>query len=105
MGADHAGRELKTRLKERLSGLGYEALDLGMHDSKSVDYPDFGRALAAALKQGKAAGGVLVCGSGSGMSIAANGTGTSASRYYTASRLPVSRAGTTKPMCWRAARA
>jgi len=70
--SDHAGFELKNVLKDDLSELGYEVLDLGTHSPESVDYPDFGDALAKTLKEGKAARGVLVCGSGIGISIAAN---------------------------------
>ncbi|NQU57538.1 MAG: ribose 5-phosphate isomerase B [Rhodospirillales bacterium] len=70
--SDHAGFELKGELKQVLSDLGFAVLDLGTDNKESVDYPDFGYAMAAALKQGKATRGVLVCGSGIGISIAAN---------------------------------
>lgn len=69
---DHAGLNLKTQLKADLEEAGYEVLDLGTNGPESVDYPDFGYALAKAIEDGKAERGVLVCGSGIGISIAAN---------------------------------
>ena len=70
--ADHAGVSLKDVLKDELAELGYEALDLGTNGPESVDYPDIANTLTAAMAEGKAARGVLVCGSGIGVSIAAN---------------------------------
>jgi len=70
--SDHAGYEMKTALKEEISSLGYGVLDLGTDGPDSVDYPDFAHALAEAVTQGKAGQGVLVCGSGIGVSITAN---------------------------------
>ncbi len=70
--ADHAGVALKAVLIELLGELGCRALDLGTDGAESVDYPDFADALAAALKDGRASRGVLVCGTGIGISIAAN---------------------------------
>ena len=70
--SDHAGFELKGELKKDLMDLGYTVLDLGADSLESVDYPDFGYALAGAMKEGKAERGVLICGSGIGISIAAN---------------------------------
>ena len=70
--SDHAGYELKQVLVEELGALGYQALDLGTDGPDSVDYPDFGDALAAAIAEGKAERGVLVCGSGLGIAMAAN---------------------------------
>lgn len=70
--SDHAGYEMKTALKEELSSLGYAVLDLGTDGPDSVDYPDFAHALADAVTQGKVGRGVLVCGSGIGVSITAN---------------------------------
>ena len=70
--SDHAGYEMKTALKEEISSLGYGVLDLGTDSPDSVDYPDFAHALAEAVTQGKAGQGVLVCGSGIGVSITAN---------------------------------
>lgn len=70
--SDHGGFEMKVLLREQLQDLGYTVLDLGPDEPSSVDYPDFGYALAAALREGRASRGVLICGSGIGMSIAAN---------------------------------
>ena len=70
--SDHAGYELKTLLAEDLGGQGYEVLDLGTQGPDSVDYPDFGQALAETIQAGRAERGVLVCGTGIGISIAAN---------------------------------
>ncbi len=69
---DHAGFNLKSLLKSDLEAAGYDVLDLGTNDTDSVDYPDFGYALADAIADGRAEKGVLVCGSGIGISIAAN---------------------------------
>lgn len=70
--SDHAGFELKSQLVKELSDLGYEPVDLGTNGPASVDYPDYANALAHALKDGTVQRGVLVCGSGIGISIAAN---------------------------------
>ena len=70
--ADHAGADLKAALSEVLRERGYEVLDLGTNGPESVDYPDFAAKLAAALAEGQASRGVLVCGTGIGISIAAN---------------------------------
>lgn len=70
--SDHAGFELKTQLKQELERLGFEPLDLGTDGPASVDYPDFAVKMAQTLKAGDATRGVLVCGSGIGISIAAN---------------------------------
>ena len=72
IGADHAGFPLKERLKAELTRLGYEPLDVGAHSADSVDYPDFAHEVAARVKRGEAARGVLLCGTGLGMSYAAN---------------------------------
>lgn len=72
LAADHAGFELKNLLKTAIEEHGLEVLDLGTHDGASVDYPDMAGALAAALAEGRAGRGVLVCGTGIGISIAAN---------------------------------
>lgn len=68
--ADHAGVQLKAELKRRLPGWEWE--DLGPDDANRVDYPDFARILSVKIASGQARLGVLVCGSGIGMSIAAN---------------------------------
>lgn len=70
--ADHAGFRLKDDLAAHLRGLGHEVEDLGVHAATSVDYPDFAHALATRLVSGAAERGVLVCGTGVGMAIAAN---------------------------------
>ncbi len=70
--SDHGGYELKLELKKDILDMGYAVLDLGSDSLESVDYPDFGYALAGAMKEGKAERGVLICGSGIGVSIAAN---------------------------------
>ena len=72
IGSDHAGFELKGTLVRELTELGYAPLDLGTDGEESVDYPDFAHAVAQALKAGKADMGVLICGTGIGISIAAN---------------------------------
>ena len=70
--SDHAGFGLKTLLSKELGAMGLEVLDLGTDSETSVDYPDFGKALAEAIADGRASRGVLVCGTGIGISIAAN---------------------------------
>lgn len=70
--ADHAGYRLKDELIALAREKGYGTVDLGVNDGTSVDYPDMADALAAALADGRAEIGVLVCGSGIGISIAAN---------------------------------
>lgn len=70
--ADHGGFELKSLLIKDLQAAGHAVVDLGTHTADSVDYPDFADALAGALKDGRAARGVLICGSGIGISMAAN---------------------------------
>lgn len=71
--SDHAGYPLKALLADELAALGHAVADLGAGDSAvSVDYPDFGRACAEAVAGGAAEMGVVVCGSGIGISIAAN---------------------------------
>ncbi|MCB9991320.1 MAG: ribose 5-phosphate isomerase B [Rhodospirillales bacterium] len=69
--SDHAGYQFKESLKEALDGR-YEWLDLGTHGPDSVDYPDYGHAMGEAIKNGDADKGILICGSGIGISIAAN---------------------------------
>ena len=69
---DHAGLTLKTELVGVLRAGGHDVLDLGTDGPASVDYPDFANALAAALADGRASRGILICGTGIGISIAAN---------------------------------
>ena len=70
--SDHAGFDLKELLKRDLQQAGHDVLDLGTNSTASVDYPDFGRAMGEAIASGQAGRGVLVCGTGIGISIAAN---------------------------------
>lgn len=72
VGADHAGYELKDKLARRLADAGHEIEDLGTSGPESVDYPDFGKAVAEAVAGGVAELGLVVCGTGIGISIAAN---------------------------------
>jgi len=70
--ADHAGYELKERLVRELQQLGYEPLDLGTHSLASTDYPPYAHQVASKVEHHEARRGVLLCGSGLGMSYAAN---------------------------------
>ena len=72
LSADHAGFELKDLLAAWLAETGHEVIDLGTNSADSVDYPDFGARLASAVASGAADRGIAVCGSGIGISIAAN---------------------------------
>jgi len=72
LAADHGGFDLKQQLKDVLQQWGYPVLDLGTDGTHSVDYPDFAEAMAAAIRAKVADFGVLVCGTGIGISIAAN---------------------------------
>jgi ribose 5-phosphate isomerase B len=71
-GCDHAGLTLKRQLVALLRGLGDDVDDLGTHDDGSVDYPDFGAAVGRAVAQDAGARGLIVCGTGIGIAIAAN---------------------------------
>ena len=70
--SDHAAIEMKAALAEHLRGLGHEVLDLGPEGAASVDYPDYGYKLAAAIASGAAERGIALCGSGIGIAIAVN---------------------------------
>jgi ribose 5-phosphate isomerase B len=70
--SDHAAFEMKAALAEWLRAAGHEVVDLGTHSADRVDYPDYGYALAEALAEGRADRGIALCGSGIGISIAAN---------------------------------
>lgn len=70
--SDHAALDLKAQLAEWLREQGHEVNDLGPHNGASVDYPDYGYKLAAAIASGEAERGVALCGSGIGISIAVN---------------------------------
>lgn len=70
--SDHAGYALKEHLKKTFKAVPVEWVDLGTHAAESVDYPDYGKKLAAAVAAGDAPFGVAICGSGIGISIACN---------------------------------
>jgi len=70
--SDHAGFEVKEEIKKLLGESGFDVVDLGTDGTESVDYPDFADAVAAAIGDGRAARGLLICGTGIGISIAAN---------------------------------
>lgn len=70
--ADHAGFELKQKLVARLASLGYDVQDLGTDSPASTDYPDFAHPVASRVETGAAERGILLCGTGLGMSYAAN---------------------------------
>ncbi len=72
VGSDHAAVELKTRVIQLLESKGIEVQDMGTHDRDSVDYPDFGMRVASAVSNRETNLGILMCGSGIGMSIVAN---------------------------------
>jgi len=72
LGADHAGWPLKEAVKAWLDERGHQTLDFGTHTADSVDYPDYASVVADAVSTGIAERGVLVCGTGVGMAIAAN---------------------------------
>lgn len=72
MGADHAGYGLKDHLAEMLRGAGHDVDDLGTNSGDSVDYPDFGAAVARKVASGSAELGILVCGTGVGIAMAAS---------------------------------
>jgi ribose 5-phosphate isomerase B len=72
IGSDHAGLEMKTEIIEVLKELGHEYTDYGTDTPQSVDYPDFGEKVSEAVSTGKTERGILICGTGIGMSIVAN---------------------------------
>ncbi len=72
VGSDHAGYELKNQLIEHLKNRGYEVKDYGTYSEASCDYPDYAKQVANAVAGGEAEQGLLVCGTGIGMSMAAN---------------------------------
>ncbi len=72
IGADHAGFEVKEKIKKQLAEMNLEVVDLGTNSLDSVDYPDFGAAVGRYVAAGKADEGIIVCGSGIGIAIAAN---------------------------------
>ncbi len=72
IGSDHRGVKIKSRLMQSLLAAGFTVSDEGTDSDKSVDYPDFARQVAAKVSNGNADRGILICGTGIGMSIAAN---------------------------------
>ena len=72
LAADHAGYEEKEKIKKTLDELGVEYSDMGTASNDSVDYPDYARKVGEAVSKGEFDQGLLVCGSGTGMAIAAN---------------------------------
>ncbi len=72
IGSDHGGLELKKAIKVALASRGMDVDDYGTDNDNSVDYPDFAEKVASAISQGSAERGILVCGTGIGMSIVAN---------------------------------
>jgi ribose 5-phosphate isomerase B len=74
IGSDHGGYELKEYLKPFIEEMGHELIDVGCFSRDSVDYPEQARAVTVLVKRGEADRGILICGTGIGMSIAANRT-------------------------------
>jgi ribose 5-phosphate isomerase B len=72
IGSDHAGYKLKEEIVKFLKANNYEVVDFGTCDSKSVDYPDYGLIVAEAVKNGECEKGIVICGTGLGISISAN---------------------------------
>lgn len=72
IGADHGGYELKRQIAGFLIAQGYQVQDFGTHSLESVDYPDFAALVARAVAAGECERGILICGAGVGMSLAAN---------------------------------
>lgn len=72
LGSDHAGRELRRAIGEHLLKLGHEVQDVGCEGSAAVDYPDYAQKVCALVKDNSCETGILVCGTGLGVSMAAN---------------------------------
>lgn len=72
LGSDHAGYEYKERIKKLLDDLGLPYRDFGTNSTESTDYPDYAHSVAEAVSKGEPERGILVCGTGIGMSIVAN---------------------------------
>ena len=72
IGSDHAGVELKGAVSRHLESAGHQVIDKGPFDSTSVDYPDYAAAVAQPVRDGEATRGILICGTGIGVCIAAN---------------------------------
>jgi ribose 5-phosphate isomerase B len=72
IGSDHRGFQVKGKIIELLKRLNHEVVDVGTHSTESVDYPDFAQMVAVKVSRGEVDRGILICGSGIGMAIAAN---------------------------------
>lgn len=72
IGCDHAGFQLKEKIKEHLTTKGYEVVDFGCYSEDSIDYPDFGHPVASKVEENENMLGVLICGSGNGINMTAN---------------------------------
>lgn len=72
LGCDHGGFELKEAIKKYISDKGVEVVDFGTYTTDSVDYPEYGLKVAEAVSQGEVEQGILICGTGLGMSYVAN---------------------------------
>lgn len=72
IGSDHAGYEFKERIKKLLEELGEKYIDYGTHSNESCDYPDYAKQVAQSILNNECTKGILICGTGIGMSIAAN---------------------------------
>lgn len=72
IGADHAGYELKEKLKSYLTEKGYEVKDFGCHSEESIDYPDYAHPVASLVEETPGLKGILICGSGNGINMTAN---------------------------------
>ena len=72
IGSDHGGYALKQEIIEHLKSRGFEVTDVGTHSEESCDYPTYAKPVAEAIQKGEAELGILVCGTGIGMSMAAN---------------------------------
>jgi ribose 5-phosphate isomerase B len=72
LAADHAGYLMKRDLVSALRSQGHDVLDLGTHSAEAVDYPDCAESVATAVREGRVERGIIVCGSGAGVSIAAS---------------------------------
>jgi len=72
IGSDHAGFEQKMEIVQWLNKNGYQVMDMGVYENKSVDYPDYAHPVAGAVEEGEAAFGILLCGSANGVCMTAN---------------------------------
>ena len=72
IGSDHAGFEIKEKIKKQLEEMDFDIKDLGTNSTESVDYPDYAHPVASTVEAGEAAFGILLCGSANGVCITAN---------------------------------